>query len=95
MKGLFLTMNKIIILSILFVILGLTNCTTQKEKLDSVDEIYRQQEIGKLNRILKKYEVLSQKFIVPFNKSSNIEGENGTTILLNPNAGQTHENFAN
>ena len=78
-------MKKITILSLFFVILGLTNCTTQKEKLDSVDDIYRQQEIGKLNRIMKKHEVTSQKFIVPFNKSSKIKGENGTTILVNPN----------
>ena len=85
MKGLFLTMKKMTILSLLFVILGLTSCTIQKEKLDSVDEIYRQQEIGKLNHILKKYEVLSQKFIVSSNKSSKIKGENGTVILVNPN----------
>ena len=76
---------------LLFTILGLINCTTQKEKLDSADEIYRQQEVVKLNNILRKYEVPSQKFKISFDKSSKIKGKNGTAILVNPNDLETVE----
>ena len=71
-------------LLLMFTLIGFIDCNNQKEKINIETEVFRHKETQKLNEVLKKYEVLSQKFKVSATKSTIIKGKNGTTIFINP-----------
>lgn len=71
-------------LLLIFTLIGLINCTNQKDKVDAEIEVFRQKETQKLNNVLKKFETPSQKFKVSATKPITIKGKNGTTIFINP-----------
>jgi hypothetical protein len=71
-------------LLLIFTLIGFINCNNHKEKINTETEVFRQKETQKLNEVLKKYEVPSQKFKVLATKSIIIKGKDGTTIFINP-----------
>ena len=76
--------------SIFLILFGLLiySCSSPKTADNTSDKISftnNKTEIDKLNEILTRYDDVSQKIIIPSDKSTIVTGQKGTKIFINPN----------